>query len=68
MLVHNDLVGLDPTVAGLERSGLRVDAVERRHGPLGPVLTARAEMLEDRGMLARGVREEDVVVVRGALA
>jgi release factor glutamine methyltransferase len=68
MLVHNDLVGLEPTVAGLERSGLRVDVVERRHGPLGPVLTARAAMLEDRGMLAPGVREEDVVIVRGALA
>jgi release factor glutamine methyltransferase len=68
MLVHNDLIGLEPTVAGLERTGLRVDVVERHHGPLGPVLTARAEMLEERGMLAPGVREEDVVVVRGARA
>jgi release factor glutamine methyltransferase len=68
MLVHNDLIGLEPTVAGLERSGLRVDVVERHHGPLGPVLTARAAMLEHRGMLAPGVREEDVVIVRGALA
>jgi release factor glutamine methyltransferase len=68
MLVQNDLIGVEPTVAALERTGLRVDVVERHHGPLGPVLTARAPMLEARGMLAPGVREEDVVVVRGALA
>jgi release factor glutamine methyltransferase len=68
MLVQNDLIGVEPTVAALERTGLRVDVVERRHGPLGPVLTARAPMLEARGMLEPGVREEDVVVVRGALA
>jgi release factor glutamine methyltransferase len=68
MLVQNDLIGVEPTVAALERTGLRVDVVERHHGPLGPVLTARAPMLEARGMLKPGVREEDVVVVRGALA
>jgi release factor glutamine methyltransferase len=68
MLVQNDLIGLEPTIAALEATGLRVDVVERHHGPLGPVLTARAEMLEERGMLAPGVREEDVVVVRGAAA
>ena len=68
MLVQNDLIGVEPTIAALERTGLRVDVVERHHGPLGPVLTARAPMLEARGMLAPGVREEDVVVVRGALA
>jgi release factor glutamine methyltransferase len=68
MLVQNDLIGLDPTVAALERTGLRVDVVERHHGPLGPILTARAPMLEARGMLAPGVREEDILIVRGAAA
>jgi release factor glutamine methyltransferase len=68
MLVQNDLIGIEPTVEGLERTGLRVDVVERHHGPLGPVLTARAELLEARGMLEPGVREEDVVVVRGVAA
>src|SRR3954447_23174765 len=68
MLVQNDLIGIDPTVAALERTGLRADVVERHHGPLGPVLTARAALLEERGMLAPGVREEDVVVVRGLAA
>jgi release factor glutamine methyltransferase len=68
MLVQNDLIGVAPTVAALEGTGLRVDIVERRHGPLGPVLTARAPLLEARGLLAPGVREEDVVVVRGVAA
>src|SRR3954469_17867377 len=68
MLVQNDLIGIEPTVEALERTGLRADVVERHHGPLGPVLTARAALLEARGMLAPGVREEDVVVVRGLAA
>jgi release factor glutamine methyltransferase len=68
MLVQNDLIGVEPTIAALEGTGLRVDVVERRHGPLGPVLTARAPMLEARGLLAPGAREEELLVVRGALA
>jgi release factor glutamine methyltransferase len=68
LLVQNDLIGIEPTVAALERTGLDVDVVERHHGPLGPVLSARAPLLEARGMLAPGVREEDVVVVRGLAA
>lgn len=65
MLVHSDVIGLAPTVAALEASGLRADVVERRRGPLGPLLTARAPMLEARGLLAPGAREEEIVVVRG---
>jgi release factor glutamine methyltransferase len=68
LLVQNDLIGIEPTVDALERTGLRADVVERHHGPLGPVLTARAALLEARGMLAPGAREEDVVVVRGLAA
>lgn len=66
MLVHSDVIGLAPTVEALEASGLRADVVERRRGPLGPLLTARAPMLEARGLLAPGTREEEIVVVRGA--
>ena len=68
LLVHSSLIGVERTTELLERGGLRVDVLERRHGPLGPLLTARAPILEARGMLAPGVREEDVVVVRGAAA
>src|SRR3954469_19039930 len=66
MLVHSDLIGVERTVAALEAGGLRVDVVERRRGPLGPLLTARAPLLEARGLLAPGEREEELVVVRGA--
>jgi release factor glutamine methyltransferase len=68
MLVHSNLIGLEPTVAALERSGLSVDVLERRRGPLGPLLTARAPLLEARGLLAPGEREEEIVVVSGAAA
>jgi release factor glutamine methyltransferase len=68
MLVHSHLIGLEPTVAALEAGGLSVDVLERRRGPLGPLLTARAPMLEARGLLAPGEREEEIVVVRGAAA
>jgi release factor glutamine methyltransferase len=68
MLVHSDVIGLEPTVTALEASGLRVDVLDRRRGPLGPLLTARAPLLEARGMLAPGKREEEILVVRGAAA
>jgi release factor glutamine methyltransferase len=68
MLVHSNLIGVERTVAALEAGGLRVDVVERRRGPLGPLLTARAPLLEARGLLAPGEREEELVVVRGAAA
>ena len=60
------LIGVERTVAALEAGGLRVDVLERRRGPLGPLLTARAPLLEARGLLAPGKREEEIVVVRGA--
>jgi release factor glutamine methyltransferase len=68
LLVHSDVIGVEPTVAALERSGLRVEVLERRRGPLGPLLAARAPLLEARGLLAPGEREEEIVVVRGAAA
>jgi release factor glutamine methyltransferase len=68
LVVHSSVIGVDRTEALLEQAGLRVDVLERRHGPLGPILTARAPLLEARGLLAPGVREEDVVVVRGLAA
>jgi release factor glutamine methyltransferase len=68
LLVHSDLIGVDRTVTALQAGGLHVDVLERRRGPLGPLLTARAPLLEARGLLAPGEREEEIVVVRGAAA
>jgi release factor glutamine methyltransferase len=66
LLVHSSVIGLDPTVRALEHAGLRVDVLERRRGPLGPLLTARAPLLEARGLLAPGEREEETLIVRAA--
>jgi release factor glutamine methyltransferase len=66
LLVHSSVCGLDPTVEHLEAAGLDVDVLERRPGPFGPLLSARAPVLEARGVLAPGQREEDMLVVRAA--
>ncbi len=44
--------------------GLEADVVARRRGALGPLLTARVETLESRGLLPRGQREEEMLVIR----
>ena len=44
--------------------GLEADVIARRRGPLGPLLTSRVETLESKGVLARGRREEELLVIR----
>jgi release factor glutamine methyltransferase len=68
LLVHSSIIGIERTVEALGRTGLRADVLERRRGPLGPLLAARAPMLEARGLLAPGERVEEVAVVRGVAA
>lgn len=65
LLVHSSVNGTEESLARLERAGLEPDLAATRHGPLGPVLTARAPLLERRGLIAPGQRDEDIVVVRG---
>jgi release factor glutamine methyltransferase len=66
LLVHSSVCGLEPTIGALERAGLAVEVLERRRGPLGPLVSARAPLLEARGILAPGEREEDMMVVKAA--
>jgi release factor glutamine methyltransferase len=66
LLVHSSVCGLEPTVRRLEGAGLAVDVLERRRGALGPLVSARAPLLEARGILAPGEREEDMLVVKAA--
>jgi release factor glutamine methyltransferase len=66
MLVHSSLSDTEATLAALNARGLRTDIVARHRGALGPLLRARAPLLEARGLLGPGEREEDVVVVRAA--
>jgi release factor glutamine methyltransferase len=65
LLVHSEVSGLDQTAMALESAGLGTDVVARRRGPLGPVLRARREHLEQHGLLAPGQEFEDVMVVQG---
>ena len=65
LLIQSSLTGEPETLARLERAGFTdVDVVARRRGPLGPLLTARAEELERRGLLREGEREEELVAIR----
>src|SRR5205085_118100 len=65
LLVHSSVNGIDRSLEHLARAGLEPDLAARHRGPLGPILTARAPVMEARGMIAPGQREEDVVIVRG---
>lgn len=64
LVVQSSVSGLEPTVTRLAGTGLEHEVVERRHGPLGPLLAARAPALEARGLLRPGQREEELVVIR----
>jgi release factor glutamine methyltransferase len=64
LVVHSSLSGERPTLDRFAAAGLSAEVVARRRGPLGPLVTARAELLERRGLLAPGQREEELVVVR----
>jgi release factor glutamine methyltransferase len=65
LVVHSSLCGTDATLDAVRAAGLTAEVAQRHHGPLGPLLRARAPALEARGLLAPGQRDEDVVVVRG---
>jgi len=63
-LVHSSICDAEATLAMLAIRGLDVEIVERRRGPLGPLLSARAQTLERRGLLEPGEREEEMLVFR----
>jgi release factor glutamine methyltransferase len=65
LVVHSEVCGFDRTAAAMEAAGMKVDVALRQRGPLGPLMTARVRQLEDRALLPRGRREEDVMVLRG---
>jgi release factor glutamine methyltransferase len=65
LLTHSSVCDEQRTLELLRAGGLDAEVVCRRRGPLGPLLTQRVTMLEQRGLLEAGQREEDVVVVRG---
>lgn len=68
LLVHSAVNGVDETLRRLRAAGLDADVAARCAQPFGPVFTARAAMLEQRGLIAPGQRTEELVVVRARAA
>ena len=65
LLVQSSVCGERATLDALRRAGLDARRVAAECGPLGPLMRARAELLEARGLLAPGQREEELLVLAG---
>ena len=67
LIVLSSVTGTSETLERLERVGLKPSIVQRRRGPLGPILRGRVDYLIQEGLI-RGPRlEEEVLVIRGTL-
>lgn len=64
LLVQSEFAEPRKTLAALAGSGLDAEIVSWQWIPFGPVLSARAQWLEDTGRLEPGRREEELVVIR----
>jgi release factor glutamine methyltransferase len=67
LMVISSLTGEREVLDALRAGGLEPAVAARHRGPLGPLVSARAEMLEERGLLAPGEREEEMLVIAGSL-
>jgi release factor glutamine methyltransferase len=68
LVVHSEICGIETTRRAMRAAGLDAEVVVRQHGPLGPLMRARVDHLQARGLLAPGQTEEEVVVIAGTLA
>jgi release factor glutamine methyltransferase len=66
LVTHSSVIGEAATLERMRAAGLEPSVAERRPGALGPLLAARAPELESKGLLARGARSEDLLVLAGA--
>jgi release factor glutamine methyltransferase len=65
LIVQSSICGERETLERLAASGLEPRRLACVRGPLGPLMRERAALLEARGLLAQGEREEDVLVLAG---
>jgi release factor glutamine methyltransferase len=63
-LVQSSICGVGLTLERLASAGLKPRVAASRRGPLGRLLSERAPLLERRGLLQPGEREEELVAVR----
>ncbi|RDH75774.1 methyltransferase domain-containing protein [Mycolicibacterium moriokaense] len=64
LLVQSEFAEPRKTLAALASHGLDAEILAWQWIPFGPVLSARAQWLEDTGRLDPGRREEELVVIR----
>jgi release factor glutamine methyltransferase len=64
LIVHSEFADVDASLAILRTAGLKASVIARQWVPFGPVLTARAGWLQRMGLLDRGRRVEELVVIR----
>jgi release factor glutamine methyltransferase len=67
LIVHSEVCGEQATVDAMVAAGLEAEVVARAVIPFGPVMRARSALMEARGMIAPGQREEEIVVVEGRM-
>jgi release factor glutamine methyltransferase len=65
LVVHSSVTGEQRTLDAMRAGGLEPTVLRRERSPLGPLHGSRVEVLEQRGLLEPGRREEDVLVIRG---
>ena len=66
LVTHSSINGEAATLDRMRAAGLEPSVAERRGGALGPLLAARVPELEAKGLLARGERREELLVLAGA--
>jgi release factor glutamine methyltransferase len=64
LLVQSEFADPRQTLAALASSGLDAEVIAYQWIPFGPVLSSRAQWLEETGRLEQGRREEELLVIR----
>lgn len=64
LLVHSALAGVQQSLDSLKWAGMDAKVVASKWIPFGPVMRARAHWLESVGLIPRGRREEELIVIR----
>ncbi|MFJ6383682.1 HemK2/MTQ2 family protein methyltransferase [Kitasatospora sp. NPDC092039] len=67
LVVQSAVADVRATLVLLRAAGLRAEVAAHRRQEFGPVMTARAALFEQRGLIRPGERAEELVVVRGVL-